>query len=1752
MEAFFPFDWSYCHLFTCSFLDGSGGSPDWWLWDFGDGNTSTEQNPTHSYVTYGVYTVTLTVSNDGGLTTDTYSRVIPVGNTPVVSFNRNDLDIEGQTEFIDWTSAFKDFDYTIGSTLAIPVMWDTTVGSAEFNSLPTEICDDDGTFNPECVIFTPEEAFGTAPTVVGAAESGVLFTMEFTEVQFRGITDIFKGKANIRVVVDVDIDGNGSIDQQNQLGTNVDVTNDGLPDPVLVAITSPLEGEQVSGIVPITAATVSSVTADQIEFFVNGSSIGVDSDGSPWTVNWNTAGYSDGAHQLSVVATGSGFAATSPVVNVIVGNTPPTAVITTPISCTGLTCSFDGSGSTATNGGIEDYTWTFLDGTDTLGTRNGVTTSFTFPGDGPYTARLTVTDSVGATGSADESVDPTLQATTFQVGFASDEVNSYLTFPYELCIPEEGEEDCAPGGPPPFTPLDASMMAEFSSIVVIPGGGVIGGDVLEFDVTITNTSPPGSGIVLSAYAFQSKVSESPALASRVGDKLFYGQVVPGTLVMHQASPTTSEMGNVKKNGTSNGLFTGKWKGICINSSLDFIPEFNSGLEDESLECAGNRADTNFDGEPELQTGSNMLGLRPGESQTIRLRLDSGTTDGALHVVEPGTLQGSVQGIPVVGPNGVTYYDVQIDNTGIASPNVVAIPDFGDNKVLRDADGTFNPTFAPLADGYTFDNQIYLTLPRPNFAFTDIIGRNHTCGIYGLTLGACAGGPATSPLLDFLNTGDLVPGVENFAAILRGFGEFYDANGDFIPDENPLYPGTGETRPNFPYSVLCENCGGVPYVPIAEFYVDNGDGTLTRQIVGGTYGDPVAQPYLTLIDSLTAEEIKQEVIPEPDPGGPCQGGERKPACARLGTSAVGEFYDLTVVPGGGINGGDAIEFTIDITNSSSNPDAFLTAFNYQTKSRGLADIGILDGFSQDRRDIRLDLTLTPCTSLADFACWNAALGIGHFPNVIGNGLLFGQMVWTDADAGREPDPVDADQVHVSASGINPVPYWLESVKKNGPFAPILKGNVNFICVKSGLFLLDPDADAGCAGEPAILVDPNGEPVPGNISQRLGLPPGETQSVRIRMEFGDFRGAMLQVIAGTIDASNINVAHTVTGGLARDFDCSDQRELEWCHPENVGENIGYLPNTNATWLTPSTLEDIEYVIINQPGDAPVVMNFQQNFGLIMAMAGFVPSAEFYAPDPNEDLIGTPFEGILIRQQVLGNYTIETTPTALAAPQIVSNPVTTATSGQPYTYQAFAIGNPTPSLSLTSAPAGMTISAGGKVSWTSPVAGSHTITIVASSGVNPNATQTYTLDVGTASSINQPPVASFTYSCTDLDCNFDASGSSDPDGSIVSYEWDFGDGNSGSGAMPGHTYASDGAYTVTLTVTDNDGATAVASEEVTVTASAGPSGNIEPTGQSSRKSGKQTVTWTSAFTNNGYTLGDTILVLAEWQTDCGVTAFNPRNRSSGVTPVGKGFSPGGVSGSAPQVIASGDDWVLFAFEFTQLKNMKGSATFDLFVGRDTNCDGVLDANRTGIPNEAKLRVKVDVTEALAPTITSSPGTTATVNKTYGYQVKATGNPAPSYSLVEAPSGMTINSSTGVITWMPESEGVYDVTVQAANGISPDATQSFQVAVVSGPALVFSLNNNRSNSQLLEGASVSGDVFIFISPDGDIKRVRFWLDNPNGKPKFTDNKAPFDFVGGSLNKAKPFKTKTVSNGVHTIYAELTFKDNSTHVITATFTVGN
>ncbi len=95
--------------------------------------------------------------------------------------------------------------------------------------------------------------------------------------------------------------------------------------------------------------------------------------------------------------------------------------------------------------------------------------------------------------------------------------------------------------------------------------------------------------------------------------------------------------------------------------------------------------------------------------------------------------------------------------------------------------------------------------------------------------------------------------------------------------------------------------------------------------------------------------------------------------------------------------------------------------------------------------------------------------------------------------------------------------------------------------------------------------------------------------------------------------------------------------------------------------------------------------------------------------------------------------------------------------------------------------------------------------------------TLNAG-APDPNQPPIARPVLDCSGLSCGYDGSTSSDPDGVITGYHWDFGDGSTSNEVAPTHTYAANGTYHVTLTVTDDNDQSASSSRDPVINASNG----------------------------------------------------------------------------------------------------------------------------------------------------------------------------------------------------------------------------------------------------------------------------------------------------------------------------------------------
>ncbi|MCA9140059.1 MAG: tandem-95 repeat protein [Planctomycetales bacterium] len=121
--------------------------------------------------------------------------------------------------------------------------------------------------------------------------------------------------------------------------------------------------------------------------------------------------------------------------------------------------------------------------------------------------------------------------------------------------------------------------------------------------------------------------------------------------------------------------------------------------------------------------------------------------------------------------------------------------------------------------------------------------------------------------------------------------------------------------------------------------------------------------------------------------------------------------------------------------------------------------------------------------------------------------------------------------------------------------------------------------------------------------------------------------------------------------------------------------------------------------------------------------------------------------------------------------------------------------------------------------------------------------------------------------------------------------------------------------------------------------------------------------------------------------------------------------------------------------------AAAFD--AGNRIVVAGGFDA--AGIATASVYRTQDLSIPDIAPVMTSSPKTTASLDTFYTYDVNASGNPVPTYSLAAAPTGMTIDGTTGLISWQPVAgqEGLHSVIVEASNRAGT-VQQPFDITVV------------------------------------------------------------------------------------------------------------
>lgn len=128
------------------FIDASIGSPDSWYWDFGDGNTSTQQNPIHYYQYEGVYQACLTIENTSDSCVSTYCDLVMVFNDTLPGCSTwFDYQITGLT--VDFMGYFE------GGSGDISYEWNFGDGSTGTGQMITHEYDTSGIYNIELMAY---------------------------------------------------------------------------------------------------------------------------------------------------------------------------------------------------------------------------------------------------------------------------------------------------------------------------------------------------------------------------------------------------------------------------------------------------------------------------------------------------------------------------------------------------------------------------------------------------------------------------------------------------------------------------------------------------------------------------------------------------------------------------------------------------------------------------------------------------------------------------------------------------------------------------------------------------------------------------------------------------------------------------------------------------------------------------------------------------------------------------------------------------------------------------------------------------------------------------------------------------------------------------------------------------------------------------------------------------------------------------------------------------------------------------------------------------------------------------------------------------------------------------------------------------------------------------------------------------------------------------------------------------------------
>jgi hypothetical protein len=430
---------------------------------------------------------------------------------------------------------------------------------------------------------------------------------------------------------------------------------------------------------------------------------------------------------------------------------------------------------------------------------------------------------------------------------------------------------------------------------------------------------------------------------------------------------------------------------------------------------------------------------------------------------------------------------------------------------------------------------------------------------------------------------------------------------------------------------------------------------------------------------------------------------------------------------------------------------------------------------------------------------------------------------------------------------------------------------------------------------------------------------------------------------------------------------------------------------------------------------------------------------------------------------------------APAITSPNATGFTVNTAGSFTVTATGYPAPTLSETGAlPDGVTFNATtGVLSGTATTTGTYAITFKASNGVGADATQGFTLVVNQAPTITSANSAmftvntagSFTVTATGYPAPTFSETGALPTGVTL---------NATTGVLGG-TATTTGTYPITITATNGVGSNAT--QNFTLTVGQAPAiTSANHAGFVVNTAGSFTVTATGypapTFSETGalptgVTLNATTGVLSGTATTSGaypitITATNgvgsdatqsftlTVGQAPAITSANNLTLTVGTAGSIT-VTATGYPVPTFSETGALPSGVTLNATTGVLGGTPAAGTGgsypitITASNGVGTAATQNFTLTVDQ----APAITSANHAGFVVNTAGSFTVTATGYPAPTFSQTSAPSGVTLNATTGVLSGTATTSGMFPITITATNGVGSDATQSFTLTVGEAPAI-------------------------------------------------------------------------------------------------------